>query len=53
MEKAPGRVWREFGRVWKAANFGNAGFWRLKAPEASISVVWEQPFILERQVFGT
>ena len=25
------------GRVWKAANFGNAGFWRLKAPKTRIS----------------
>ena len=24
------------GRVWKAGNFVNAGFWRLRAPETSI-----------------
>ena len=39
--KALGRVWKGFGRIWegfrKAANFGNAGFWRLKAPKTHIS----------------
>ena len=37
VEKAPGRVRDGFGMgLGKAENFGNAGFWRLRAPETSI-----------------
>ena len=48
VEKALGRVWKGFRKgsgiqnfgnagLGKAANFGNAGFWRLKAPKTRIS----------------
>ena len=32
-----GWLWDGFGMGLEAVNFGNAGFWRLKAPETSIS----------------
>ena len=52
-----GKVWEGFGMfgmasgwVWEAANFVNAGFWRLRAPETSI---WapEGAFGPKRQFF--
>ena len=52
VREAPGRVCKDLGRVWKAANFGNAGFRRLKAPETCISGAGRHPGLSSRDQVG-